>query len=89
MHLVTFRIVAPRCPVAPDEARILRVALEQAVRGRAGAEHVRVHTSRSGAVGVLFWLAAEPAEARAHGLAFCAEVLAGLPQFGGWRVIGL
>ncbi|MFF3323007.1 hypothetical protein [Streptomyces sp. NPDC002889] len=87
MHLVAFRIVAPSPPVAPDEARALRVALEQAVDARRGAEHVRVHTSRDGALGVLFVLAPGPVEARAHCLSLCAEALAGEPQLSGWRIV--
>lgn len=86
MYLVAFHIVAPRPPVAPSEARTLRVALEQAVHAHRCAEHVRVHTTRSGALGVLFVLAPGPVEARAHCLSLCAEALAGEPRLSGWRV---
>lgn len=89
MYLVSFRIVAPCPPVAEAEALALRVALEGARLTRHGVEHVRVHTSRSGGVGVLFLRAPGPAEARAYGLALCAEALAGVPQLGGWFVVGL
>lgn len=86
MHLVAFRIVAPSPPVALDEARALRVALEQAVHAHRSAEHVRVHTSHGGALGVLFMLAGSSAEARTHCLSLCAQALADAPQLSGWRV---
>ncbi|RNF83427.1 hypothetical protein [Streptomyces botrytidirepellens] len=89
MYLVRFRIVAPRPPIAASEAFALRVALEGAVLTRHGVEHVRVHTSRSGGVGVLFLRAPDPAEAHAYGLALCAEMLAGVPQLCDWHVVGL
>ncbi|MGW6564476.1 hypothetical protein [Streptomyces sp. NPDC054975] len=86
MQLVAFRIAAPR-PVTPDEAQLLRTALQRAVTTHHSAEHVRVHTSRGGAVGVLFLLAPDPAAARAHCLSLCAEALAGEAELSGWRVV--
>ncbi|MFI5801296.1 hypothetical protein [Streptomyces sp. NPDC051561] len=88
MHLVAFRISAPNPPADPAEAQALCAALKQEVDAYRGAEHVRVHTSRDGTLGVLFLLAPGPAEARAHCLEICTAALAGVPQLSRWRIAG-
>ncbi|MEV7602194.1 hypothetical protein AB0O91_32980 [Kitasatospora sp. NPDC089797] len=75
----------PRAAPVPAEGTVT-TALRAAAALHEGPEHIRVHSSRAGARGVMFVIAPDPDTARALCLAVCARAVAGTPELTGWLV---
>ncbi|MFJ9829510.1 hypothetical protein ACIRSU_34815 [Streptomyces sp. NPDC101160] len=85
MHLVEFAFAKP--PRAPELSSDALLAALWAVCGPDdGLEHVRVHTSRAGARGAVFVLAASEASAVRQCRAVCLRALAVSAALGDWRL---
>ncbi|MBC3840510.1 hypothetical protein GXW82_10475 [Streptacidiphilus sp. 4-A2] len=83
MHVISFSMSCPD-GVSDEARRILTPALTRSGEEQKGFEHLRVHTSRAGARGVMFLIAPAVDRARLDCLAICERAIATTAELAGW-----
>jgi hypothetical protein len=86
MHAISFSMSCSD-GTSEEARRILTSALTRSGEEQEGLEHIRVHTSRAGARGVMFLIAPDVDQARLGCLAVCERAIATTAELAGWTAV--